>query len=305
MDPNGINGQDGDDATVTVRLGRRPHRSILHRHHHAEEDLPFLSSLDDQLGDLHNEFKTLTLVPEHVSIPLRAEDVAFDAIGAAWGKFEQAHLFGVEMEEFLSKLPSHSYTFVVDQGVLARGSRPDAGKLTNLANLGGYGTTINLCKEMVDGDALLIEEAGLSHEMQTAHIPITDNTPPKVHQVLHFLDLVSSKERRKPVYVHCEAGVGRTGVMVACYRMAVMGWHPDNAVLEAKHFGCSLPDQQEFIKEFGEMLQRANQTPLSSHVRAANYPLNPIGSAYPQDTSVLLKNLTSDQYAEAPGPRPT
>ena len=56
------------------------------------------------------------------------------------------------------------------------------------------------------------------------------------------------------VYLHCEAGKARTGVMAACYRMAVMGWSPAAALLEARNIGCFIPDQLDLIQDFGERL---------------------------------------------------
>lgn len=38
-----------------------------------------------------------------------------------------------------------------------------------------------------------------------------------------FLDFANDPAHQ-PTYVHCEAGKGRTGCAVACYRMAIQGW---------------------------------------------------------------------------------
>jgi hypothetical protein len=47
--------------------------------------------------------------------------------------------------------------------------------------------------------------------------------------------------------------------MAASYRMAVMGWSPEAALLEARNFGCSIPDQLDFIQDFGELLAKGDQ----------------------------------------------
>jgi hypothetical protein len=99
--------------------------------------------------------------------------------------------------------------------------------------------------EMPNGDNELIAAAELEGKMQTAHISIVDNTPPTSDQVTELLAQLARSAT--PVYVHCEAGVGRTGVMVACYRMS-QGWTLADALGEAKLFGCQMPDQLAFIE---------------------------------------------------------
>jgi hypothetical protein len=68
--------------------------------------------------------------------------------------------------------------------------------------------------------------------------------------------------------------------------MAVMGWSPADAQLEARNFGCSIPDQVDFIQDLGEKLAQGDpglvgypRQPLGSHrmtapERDARYPLN-------------------------------
>jgi hypothetical protein len=115
--------------------------------------------------------------------------------------------------------------------------------------------------------------------LATYHLPIADMNPPKLAQVVALLDLLTGPDSLR-TYVHCEAGKGRTGVMTACYRMAVMGWSAIDALIEAKNFGCSVPMQQAFIQAFGAMLQvgsRAGGGQESSSALGA-YPLKPLGS---------------------------
>jgi hypothetical protein len=145
----------------------------------------------------------------------------------------------------LSSLSAHTpYTYKVDDKVI-RGSRPAPAKLHRLYE-GGCLATVNLCREMPDGDTGLIDQAGLTRQMDTKHIKIIDNTPPAPDDVAELIDYLASSKGL--VYVHCEAGVGRTGVMVACHRME-QGWTLANALHEASQFGCAMPDQLAFIED--------------------------------------------------------
>ena len=101
-------------------------------------------------------------------------------------------------------------------------------------------------------------------------IPITDGTPPEDSQVIEFLQVLAEPGASR-TYLHCEAGKGRTGVMAACYRMAVMGWSSQDAQLEAVNFGCSTADQLGFIQDFGTKLLRADP-------ELRGYPREPLGS---------------------------
>lgn len=92
---------------------------------------------------------------------------------------------------------------------------------------------------------------------------ILDNSAPTQAQVKQFLDFATNP-KNSPCYVHCQAGKGRTGVAVASYRMAVEGWPPEKAIAEAKKFGCALPDQLDFLKQFGADLAAG---------KIAGYPL--------------------------------
>jgi protein tyrosine/serine phosphatase len=50
-------------------------------------------------------------------------------------------------------------------------------------------------------------------------------------EVIEFLKVATDPERQ-PVFVHCEHGADRTGVMCAAYRVVVQGWDKGEAVRE-------------------------------------------------------------------------
>lgn len=201
----------------------------------------------------------------------------------SYGTLEECRLL-----RFLSRYPVTPYTYPVSLRVW-RGERPDAAKLAALAGRDRVGATINLCAETPEGDAPAIEAAGLTGQLRTTHIPIIDMESPTVAQLTELIDLLSGDGEL--TYVHCEAGRGRTGVAIACYRIAVTGWGVDDALTEAVNFGCIVPGQQAFIREFGETLRTASL--------AGRYPLLPIGSVSPTPAQL---SATYKSAAEPPEP---
>jgi protein tyrosine phosphatase (PTP) superfamily phosphohydrolase (DUF442 family) len=173
-------------------------------------------------------------------------DSAFDGAAAGVGV---AELTGITY-------PVTSYEAKVDDN-LTRGSRLSDQDISRLHNQ-GFKSVVNLCMEN-DDDTSRAKGLGMS----SLHLSILDNTAPSEAQTKQFLDFVTNPANQ-PAYVHCEAGQGRTGVMSAAYRMAVDGWTPQAAITEAKQMGMKLPDQLQFLQQFGKDLQAG---------KIAGYPL--------------------------------
>jgi len=222
-------------------------------------------ALEDLPQEVHQEAAEIARTVPGFSFRRRVEDDLETAGLDAYGIFEQSPLL-----RFLARYPVTAYTYLVS-GLVGRGQRPDPAKLADLAGRQGYRATINLCAEVDGGDAPAIARAGLTGVLRTWHIPVTDMEPPDVAQVTQLLDLLS-RPGAGLTYVHCEAGKGRTGVAIACYRMAAAGWSAADALAEAVNFGCFAPGQQAFIRTFGELL-------LAGPV--GRYPLLPPGSVTP------------------------
>lgn len=237
---------------------------------HAFEDLP--DDVRHQAAGICGNQPSISL---RRRIRQELETIALDSYG---------NLERIPLLSFLSRYPVTPYTYQVS-GLVSRGHRPDSQKLTDLAGGGQYRATINLCAEMPDGDGPAIAKAGLDDVLWTRHIPITDMESPTISQVAEILDLLSGPDAEL-TYLHCEAGRGRTGVAIACYRMAVMGWSVADALSEAVNFGCCIPRQQTFIREFGEML-------LAGSVPGP-YPLLPPGSASasPEQLAATIHSAT-------------
>jgi protein tyrosine phosphatase (PTP) superfamily phosphohydrolase (DUF442 family) len=136
--------------------------------------------------------------------------------------------------------PLKNYTKWVDQGQLMRGS--EQSDWSSLAKQ-GIKTVVNLRYED-NTEATAQSAAGIKN----VWLPSYDQSLPTEAEVGQFLK-VANDPANQPVYVHCEQGVGRTGVMCAAYRMQHDGWTADQAIAEAKTMGMNSSDQENYIKQ--------------------------------------------------------
>ena len=106
---------------------------------------------------------------------------------------------------------------------LYRGAQPTAEGMRELKQM-GIRTVVNLRAFHADDDELA--GTGLEEE----HIPFK-TWRPQEQEVIRFLR-VALDDRRTPVFVHCQHGADRTGLMCAVYRLVVDNCDKEEAIRE-------------------------------------------------------------------------
>ena len=117
---------------------------------------------------------------------------------------------------------------VVDPGRLYRSAEYPPWRLVEECKRLGIRTVVDFrnASPEVDAEAEALDEAGVRY----AHLATGQVPPPEV--VDAFLEIMSD-EANLPVLIHCEHGVGRTGLHAAIYRMEFQGWSKRCARWEA------------------------------------------------------------------------
>ena len=124
-------------------------------------------------------------------------------------------------------LPGLPNFYKVDDG-LYRGAQPEEEGFAQLKKL-GIKTVVNL--RSLHSDRSECEKHGLDYVKITAQAWEAEE-----EEVVDFLKIATDPDR-KPVFVHCQHGADRTGLMVASYRIVEMGWTKEEAIREMKDGG--------------------------------------------------------------------
>lgn len=124
--------------------------------------------------------------------------------------------------EPIEGLPGLPNFFKVSE-ILYRGAQPEDEGFAELKKL-GIRTVVNF--RSLHSDRSECEKNGLDYVKITAQAWEAEQD-----EVVDFLRNVADEERQ-PVFVHCQHGADRTGMMVAVYRIVEQGWSKEDAIRE-------------------------------------------------------------------------
>jgi tyrosine-protein phosphatase SIW14 len=142
-----------------------------------------------------------------------------------------------------------------------RGAQPQPGDYQSLKDL-GVTTVIDLRNDPTDYEKTAVEALGMIY----VNIPMSGWKYPKQQYIDQFLQLMNNPETGT-VFVHCKAGIHRTGITGAIYRFTKYGWDYDKAYKEMKNYNFSTGlvhgRLKDFVEDYAEKMEKEKQAKIA------------------------------------------
>lgn len=125
----------------------------------------------------------------------------------------------------------------------------------------GIGALVSLTEQSLRDD--LVQARGLRY----LHLPVEDMQAPALEEIAEFVEFVGkAQDEQRPVAVHCRAGMGRTGTMLACYLVSQgFGAREALAAVRQKRPGSvETPEQEAVVYRYADYLELCVQQVLES-----------------------------------------
>jgi atypical dual specificity phosphatase len=145
-----------------------------------------------------------------------------------------------------------SFTWI-EKPLLAAMARPEAPEELEWLRSQGIEVLLSLTEDPPRRD--WINDAGL----MLVHVPVVDMEAPTQDQLDRAVSAITrANERQMGVAVHCGAGLGRTGVVLACY-FVTKGLNGPNAIARVRRLRPGSVETDEQADAVGEFARRLSQ----------------------------------------------
>jgi len=148
-------------------------------------------------------------------------------------------------------MPPEGFSWV-DKPLLAAMAKPDS--LEEFQWLRGQGVQLLISLTETPARRDLVNEAGLL----SLHVPIEDLHPPTQRQIDVCMSAIQKALKQDmAVGVHCGAGLGRTGTILACYFVG-QGVSAKNAIARVRRLRPGSIETDEQVASIEEYARRAD-----------------------------------------------
>lgn len=142
-----------------------------------------------------------------------------------------------------------------------RGAQPMPEDYRALKDL-GISTVIDLRNDPTDYEKTEVEKLGMKY----VNIPMSGWKSPKDSDLEQIMNLINDQATGK-FFVHCKAGIHRTGVAGAVYRFTKYGWDYDKAYQEMKNYNFSSGlvhgSLKGYVKDYAGKIVKAQQAKVT------------------------------------------